>query len=64
MEKRKQWNHLQFNKPYQGIMANNKKKPRNYEKRNQNISLNIGSMIVTNPQYIFHQLNVFRKEWG
>jgi hypothetical protein len=45
---------MKSDKPYQGIMANNKKESGNYKKTNPNISLKTGSMIVTNPQYISH----------
>jgi hypothetical protein len=43
---------------YQWIMANNKKRIQGIIKK-QNISLKIGSMIVTNPYYISHQFNAF-----
>jgi hypothetical protein len=36
-----------------------KKESGNYQKTNENISSKIVSMIVTNPQYIPHELNVF-----
>jgi hypothetical protein len=36
-----------------------KKESGNYQKTNQNVSLKVGSMIVTNPQYISHQVNAF-----
>jgi hypothetical protein len=36
-----------------------KKESGNYQKINLNVSLKIGSMIVTNPQNISHQFNAF-----
>jgi hypothetical protein len=50
--------YLKVSKAYQGIMANNEKESENYQKINTNF-LKIGSKIVTNPQYISHQVNVF-----
>jgi hypothetical protein len=42
-----------------------KKKLGNYQKINQNISLKISPMIVTNPEYISHQFNAFfRRDCG
>jgi hypothetical protein len=40
-------------------MANNRKRIRKFSQTNQNISLEMGSLLVTNPQYIPYQFNDF-----